>query len=218
MFGAVIKTYYAKKKGIDPKDIFMVTVMPCTAKKFEANREEMCAAGEGIPDIDVALTTREAARMVKESGILFAQLPDEEFDDPFGIATGAGVIFGATGGVMEAALRTVAEIVTGKPLESVDFKDVRGFEGIKEATYNLAGTEVKVAVASGLANAKKLLESIRSGEKNYHFIEIMACPGGCLNGGGQPHLPDSIRNAVDYRALRAKAVSYTHLDVYKRQI
>lgn len=206
MFGAVIKTYYAQKMKIDPKDIFMVDIIPCTAKKFETERDDQDAAGAGIPDVDVALTTRELAKMIKEAGIMFTSLPDEEFDEPFGIATGAGVIFGATGGVMEAALRTVVELVTGKPLVKPDFMEVRGFEGIKEATYDVGGTEVKVAVASGLANAKKLLEAVRSGEKSYHFIEIMACPGGCLNGGGQPHLSDAVRNAIDYKAERAKAI------------
>ena len=213
MFGAVIKTYYAQKMKINPKDIFMVNIIPCTAKKFETGREDQDAAGAGIPDVDVALTTRELAKMIKEAGIMFTKLPDEEFDEPFGIATGAGVIFGATGGVMEAALRTVVELVTGKELEKPDFMEVRGFDGIKEATYDVGGTEVKVAVASGLANAKKLLEAVRSGEKKYHFIEIMACPGGCLNGGGQPHLPDAVRNAIDYKAARAKAIYREDMDL-----
>ena len=156
MFGALVKTYYAEKAGIDPKDIFVVSIMPCTAKKFEVTRDHQNAAG--VPDVDVSLTTRELASMIRRAGIEFTQLEDEVADPVFGVASGAGHIFGATGGVMEAALRTVAEIVTGKPLESVDFKEVRGIEGIKEAEYDLAGTKVRVAVTSGLENATKLLE------------------------------------------------------------
>ncbi len=204
MFGALVKTYYAEKNGIDPKDIFVVSVMPCTAKKFEVARENQNAAG--VPDVDVSLTTRELANMIKQAGIVFTELPDEEFDPALGIASGAGHIFGATGGVMEAALRTVAEVVTGKPLPSVDFTAVRGVEGIKEAEYDLAGTKVRVAVTSGLENASKLLDMIKSGEKDYTFVEIMACPGGCVNGGGQPHQPGYVRNFVDLRAVRAKAL------------
>ncbi len=202
MFGAVAKTYYAEKMGIDPKDIYVVSVMPCTAKKFEAQRPEIQAV-KGLPDIDAVLTVRELARMIKRQGILFNNLPDEQFDTPFGLGSGAGTIFGATGGVMEAALRTAAEVVTGKTLEKLEFEDVRGVEGIKEATYNLAGNEIRVAVASGLTNAKKLLEMVKSGEKTYDFIEIMACPGGCVNGGGQPIQPANVRNFHDIRALRA---------------
>ena len=205
MFGAVAKTYYAEKMGIDPKDIFVVSIMPCTAKKFEASRHEQ-AAVKGIPDIDVALTTRELARMIKKAGLCFTELPDGEFDAPFGLGSGAGTIFGATGGVMEAALRTAAEVVTGQPLEKLEFTDVRGVEGIKEATYTLAGNVIRVAVASGLANARKLLESVKSGEKQYDFIEIMACPGGCVNGGGQPIQPASVRNVIDLREVRAAAL------------
>ncbi len=204
MFGALVKTYYAEKNGIDPKDIFVVSVMPCTAKKFEVARENQNAAG--VPDVDVSLITRELANMIEQAGIVFTELPDEEFDPALGIASGAGHIFGATGGVMEAALRTVAEIVTGKPLPSVDFAAVRGVEGIKEAEYDLAGTKVRVAVTSGLENASKLLDMIKSGEKDYTFVEIMACPGGCVNGGGQPHQPGYVRNFVDLRAERAKAL------------
>lgn len=204
MFGALTKTYYAEKAGIDPKDIFVVSIMPCTAKKFEIGRENQAAAG--CPDIDVSLTTRELASMIKQAGIVFTDLPDETFDPVFGIASGAAHIFGATGGVMEAALRTVAEIVTGKPLEKVEFNDVRGVEGIKEAEYDLAGTKVKVAVTSGLENASKLLDMIKSGEKDYAFVEVMACPGGCVNGGGQPHQPGYVRNTIDLRAERAKAL------------
>ena len=206
MFGALVKTYYAEKEGIDPKDLFVVSIMPCTAKKFEITREDMEAAGAGIPDIDVSLTTREIASMIKQAGIRFTELADEEFDPTLGVASGAAHIFGATGGVMEAALRTVAEIVTGKPLESVDFTAVRGVEDVKEAEYDLAGTKVRVAVTSGLENAAKLLDMVKAGEKDYHFIEVMACPGGCVNGGGQPHQPGDVRNFTDLRAERAKAL------------
>ena len=206
MFGATLKTYYAQKMGIDPKKIVSVSVMPCTAKKFEIGRDDQSAAGPGIPDLDYSITTRELARMIKHHGIKFRELPDEGFDDPLGEGTGAAVIFGATGGVMEAALRTAVEWITGKELQSVDFKEVRGTQGIKEATYNVAGMDVKVAVASGLANAKELLTKVRNGEADYHFIEIMACPGGCVNGGGQPQVHASIRNTVDIRAERAKAL------------
>ena len=205
MFGALMKTYYAEKKGIDPKDLVVVTVMPCTAKKFEVKRPEMEV--DGLRDIDVTITTREFARMVRQAGIMFQNLPDDEtFDPMFGIASGAAHIFGATGGVMEAALRTVAEVVTGKPLEKLDFDDVRGTSGVKEAVYKVGDHTVRVAVASGTANAKKVLESVKSGEKHYDFIEIMACPGGCVNGGGQPQVHASIRNNVDVRAERAKAL------------
>ncbi len=204
MFGAVIKTYYAEKNGIDPKDIFVVAVMPCTAKKFEAGRDDQAAAG--VPDTDVAITTRELARMIKRAGLKFAELPDEEFDNPLGESSGAGAIFGATGGVMEAALRTAVETLTGKELEKLEFTEVRGTAGVKEATYNVAGMDVNVAVASGLKNAHALLDKVKSGEKQYHFIEIMACPGGCVNGGGQPVQPASVRNFVDLRGKRAAAL------------
>ncbi len=204
MFGAVTKTYYAEKMGIDPKDIVCVSVMPCTAKKFEIGRDDQDAAG--VPDVDIAITTRELARMIKRVGIDFRSLPDEGFDDPLGESTGAGVIFGATGGVMEAALRTAVETLTGEELANPEFLDVRGTKGIKEATYNVAGLDVKVAVASGLGNAKELLTRVKNGEADYHFIEIMACPGGCVNGGGQPQVRGSVRNNVDIRALRAKAL------------
>ncbi len=206
MFGAVAKTYYAEKLGIDPKDLYVVSVMPCTAKKFEKGRKDQSAAGEGIPDIDAVLTTRELARLIKRVGLIFNELPDDTFDAPFGIASGAGLLFGATGGVMEAALRTVAEVVTGKELPSLDFTEVRGLEGIKEAEYDLAGTKVKVAVASGLANARKIMELIRDGKCDYHFIEIMSCPGGCVNGGGQPIQPAYVRNNVNLAKERAKAI------------
>ena len=204
MFGATVKTWYAQKMGWDPKDVYVVGVMPCTAKKFEVQREDEDAAG--VPDVDVSITTRELARMINRAGILFKDLPDEEFDNPLGESTGAAVIFGATGGVMEAALRTAAEWVGGKPLESVDFKEVRGTDGVKEATYQVGDLTVNVAVASGLANARTVLERVRRGEANYHFIEIMACPGGCVNGGGQPVQPASVRNFIDLKSLRAKAL------------
>ena len=204
MFGALVKTYYAEKAGIDPKDIFVVSIMPCTAKKFEVTRDHMSAAG--VPDVDVSLTTRELAAMIRRAGIEFTQLKDEVADPIFGIASGAAHIFGATGGVMEAALRTVAEIVTGKTLANPDFHDVRGIANVKEAEYDLAGTKVRVAVTSGLENASKLLDKIRAGEADYHFVEVMACPGGCVNGGGQPHQPGQVRNFVDLRAERAKAL------------
>ncbi|MEW5866141.1 MAG: NADH-dependent [FeFe] hydrogenase, group A6 [Bacillota bacterium] len=184
MFGAIAKTYYAQKAGIDSKDVFVVSVMPCTAKKFEAKRPEMTASG--YPDVDAVLTTRELGRMIREAGIDLASLEPEAYDAPLGISTGAGVIFGATGGVMEAALRTVSEVVLDRELENIDFVPVRGLEGIKEASVNLDGTEVRVAVAHGLGNARRLLDKIRSGDAKYHFIEIMACPGGCIGGGGQP--------------------------------
>lgn len=204
MFGALIKTYYAQKAGLDPKNIVVVSVMPCTAKKFEIGREGQSAVG--LPDVDISITTRELADMIRRAGIMFTQLPDEEFDPIFGIASGAGHIFGATGGVMEAALRTVSEIVTGKELARPEFREVRGIAGIKEAEYDLAGTKVKVAVTSGLANAAKLLDRIKSGEAEYHFVEVMACPGGCVNGGGQPHQSGDVRNFTDLRSLRAAAL------------
>ncbi len=204
MYGALVKSYYADKAGIDPKDIFVVSVMPCTAKKFELSREDQAA--NGVPDVDASLTTRELAEMIKTAGIEFLTLEDEEFDPVFGVASGAGHIFGATGGVMEAALRTVAEIVTGKALDKLEFDDVRGTKNIKEAEYDLAGTKVRVAVVSGLQNAADLLDMVKKGEKDYHFIEVMACPGGCVNGGGQPLQPGHVRNYVDLRAERAKAL------------
>ncbi|MCL2078278.1 MAG: NADH-dependent [FeFe] hydrogenase, group A6 [Oscillospiraceae bacterium] len=203
MFGAVLKTYYAQKHGIDPKDIFVVSVVPCTAKKFEARRDNQSAAG--VQDVDVAIVTRELARMIKTAGIDFAGLADEAFDNPFESGSGAGQIFGATGGVMEAALRTASSWLD-KSFNVIDFTEVRGPEAIRYATYNVGGIEVKVAVASGLANAKALLEKVRDGEVECHFIEIMACPGGCINGGGQPFLPDSVRNNVDIVSLRSKAI------------
>ena len=204
MFGATAKTYFAEKMGIDPKDMVVVAVMPCTAKKFEIGREDENAAG--VADVDISITTRELARLVERAGINFKDLPDEEFDAPLGISTGAAVIFGVTGGVMEAALRTAVETLTGEELKNLDFNAVRGLEGIKEATYNVAGMDIKVAVASGLNNAKELLTKVKSGEADYHFIEIMGCPGGCINGGGQPQQPASVRNFTDIREARAKAL------------
>lgn len=199
MFGALLKTYYCEKNGIEPENLFVVSVIPCTAKKFEVERPEL------KKDVDVALTTRELARMIRTAGIKFADLEDEDYDDPFRIATGGGAIFGATGGVMEAALRTAAHMLDGK-FEVLDFKEVRGTNPIKEAKYKVAGITVKVAVASGLANAKAIMEDIKAGRKNYTFVEIMACPGGCINGGGQPNVPDSVRNWTDLKTLRAKAL------------
>ena len=204
MFGATVKTYYAQKMGIDPAKIVCVGVMPCTAKKFEVTRDQ--SAVPGIPDVDIAITTRELARMIKRNDIDFAALPDGEFDDPLGESTGAAVIFGATGGVMEAALRTAVEVITGEELKAVDFTEVRGMQGIKEATYKVGGLEVKVAVASSLSNARIIMDQIKAGTSPYTFIEIMACPGGCINGGGQPLVDSEVRNFVDVRGLRAKAL------------
>ncbi len=204
MFGALYKAFFAKKLGVDPEDVYMVSCIPCTAKKFEIGRENQAA--NGMPDVDAAITTRELARMIRKAGINYTLLPDEKFDNPVDCGSGAGVIFGATGGVMEAALRTAAEVVLGKPLEVLDFTEVRGTEGIKRATYKLGDLTLKVAVASGTKNAKELLKSVQNGEE-VHFIEIMGCPGGCVNGGGQPIQPAVVRNNVDIRALRA-AVLY----------
>ncbi len=204
MFGAVIKTWYAKKMNIDPKDIVVVSIMPCTAKKFEAGRADQSASG--YADVDYALTTRELARMIETAGLNFNALPDEEFDNPLGEGTGAGVIFGATGGVMEAALRTAVETLTGEELKNLDFTEVRGTEGLKEATYTVAGMEVKVCAASGLSNAKKVMDDIKAGKSEYHFVEIMACPGGCVNGGGQPTQPANVHNFVDLKAIRGQAL------------
>ena len=204
MMGAVIKSYYAEKNNIDPKNIYVVSVMPCTAKKFEADRPEL--GNEGLQDVDAVLTVRELARMIKQAGIDFARLADEDFDEVLGDSTGAGVIFGATGGVMEAALRTVYEIVTGKTLEKVEFDAVRGTEGIKEAEIDLNGKTVRVAVAHSTGNAKKLLDAVKAGEKQYDFIEIMGCPGGCVTGGGQPIVNAKDLMYLDVKALRAKAL------------
>lgn len=204
MFGALAKSWYAEKLGIEPKDIFMVSIMPCTAKKYECKRPEQSV--NGVADVDVALTTRELGRMIERAGLDFANLPDEDFDAPLGVSTGAAVIFGTTGGVMEAALRTAAEWITGDSGAPVTFSDVRGTDGVKEASYALGDLTVNVAVASGLKNAQELLDAVQRGEKNYHFIEVMGCPGGCVNGGGQPIQPSNIRNNVDLKTERAKAL------------
>lgn len=204
MQGALIKTWYAEAHNIDPKDIVSVSVMPCTAKKFEISRDDENAAG--VPDVDVVLTVRELARMIKRANIDLTMLPDEKFDPTMDVSTGAAVIFGATGGVMEAALRTAADTLTGKSLDSIDYEEVRGTDGIKEAVYNVAGMDVKVAVASGLSNANEILKKVKNGEADYHFIEIMCCPGGCVNGGGMPIQPSSVRNFVDIRKERAKVL------------
>ena len=203
MQGAITKTYFAKRNGLDPRELFIVSIMPCTAKKFEIIRPEM--GREGYRDVDANLTTRELARMLKQASIDFVNLPDEEFDPMLGDSTGAAVIFGVTGGVMEAALRTVADVLTGQDMDKIEYEDVRGLEGIKEATVDIAGMEIKIAIAHGTANAGKLLDAIRRGEKNYHFIEIMGCPGGCVTGGGQPYVDSRARYEVDPRAARARA-------------
>ena len=204
MLGAVIKTYYAEKVGIAPEDIKVVSVMPCTAKKFEATRPEL--SEEGQQDVDEVLTTRELAAMIRMAGIDFANLPDEEFDSVLGESTGAGVIFGATGGVMEAALRFAYEVLTGETLENVEFNAVRGLQGVKKAQLELGGLKLSIAVAHGTANAQKVLDSVRSGEKHYDFIEVMCCPGGCVTGGGQPIVKASVRDTVNVSALRAQAL------------
>ena len=211
MFGAILKTYYAEKNGIKPEDMFVVSIMPCTAKKYEAQRPEM--QNDGLRDVDAVLTTRELGKLIRRAGIIWKKLPDEEFDnDVVGDYTGAGVIFGATGGVMEAALRTAVTVVTGKEPAKAEFTEVRGLKGIKEAAYNLNGTEINVAVAHGMKNAKVLLDEIRAGKSKYQFIEIMGCPGGCVAGGGQPFvkpcfLPDEDDDILDtYRDKRAAAL------------
>ena len=211
MFGAILKSYYCEKNGIDPKDMFVVSIMPCTAKKYEKTRDALVT--NGLPDVDAVLTTRELGRLIKRSGIEFTKLPDSEFDnDIVGDYTGAGVIFGATGGVMEAALRTAIFVLTGKEAAPVELKEVRGLEGIKEASYQLAGMTVNIAVAHGMKNAKVLLDDIRAGKSKYHFIEIMCCPGGCVAGGGQPYvkpcfLPNEDADILDtYRSKRAAAL------------
>lgn len=217
MTGSIIKTYWAQKMGIDPKNIVSVSVMPCTAKKFEIGREDQSASG--YPDLDISITTRELVKMINKAGLCFRELPDEEFDNPMGNGTGAAVIFGATGGVMEAALRTAVWRLTGEnPEAPLEFKEVRGVEGVKVATYNVAGKDITVAVASGLANAKELLEKVKSGELECTFIEIMACPGGCVNGGGQVIVPADVRNFTDIRAERAKALYHIDSEVrtYRR--
>lgn len=204
MFGALLKTYYAKKEGIDPEKMYVVSVMPCIAKKFERQRAEM--KNNGLYDVDNVITTRELSRMIKQANIEFTKLEDSEFDNPMGEATGAAAIFGTTGGVMEAALRTAQDTLTGKDLEKIDFEQVRGGDGIKRATVNIAGKDIKVVAASGLANAKEILEEIKAGKADYQFVEIMACPGGCVMGGGQPIKSSKIRAEVNVRKLRADAL------------
>ena len=204
MFGATMKTYYAEKMGIDPKNMVVVGIMPCTAKKFETKRPNQAASG--YPDVDIALTTRELARMIESAGIFFKHLPDEEFDNPFGESTGASTIFGATGGVMEAALRTAVKMITGEEAPSPDFEAVRGMENIKEADYKVGDLDVKVAVASGTKNAKEIMEKIKKGEGDYLFVEIMGCPGGCINGGGQPIQHAVVHNFIDLKARRAQVL------------
>lgn len=203
MFGAILKSYYAEKEGIDPDNIFVVSVMPCTAKKFEASRPEMEV--DGRPDVDVVLTTREVGKMIYDIGIDFPELGDSDFDDPFGTASGAGAIFGATGGVMEAALRTVADLLSGSSADNIEYEDVRGLEGIKIANIKVSDLTLRAAVAHGLGNARKLMEAVKAGEE-FHFIEIMACPGGCVNGGGQPLQLSDVRNWIDVREERAKGL------------
>ena len=215
MSGAIIKTWYAEKMGIDPKDIVVVGIMPCTAKKFETKRDDQAASG--YPDVDYSLTTRELGRMIESAGIYFKHLPDEEFDNPLGDSTGAAVIFGATGGVMEAALRTAVEKLSGEELKNLDFTEVRGTDGIKEASYTVNGMEVKVCVVSGLANANTIMEKVKNGTADYHFIEIMGCPGGCVNGGGQPIQHAVVRNFVDLRARRAAALYEADKDMPLRK-
>ena len=215
MSGAIIKTWYAEKMDIDPKDIVVVGIMPCTAKKFETKRDDQAASG--YPDVDYSLTTRELGRMIESAGIYFKHLPDEEFDNPLGDSTGAAVIFGATGGVMEAALRTAVEKLSGEELKSLDFTEVRGTDGIKEASYTVNGMEVKVCVVSGLANANTIMEKVKNGTADYHFIEIMGCPGGCVNGGGQPIQHAVVRNFVDLKARRAAALYEADKDMPLRK-
>ena len=215
MSGAIIKTWYAEKMGIDPTDIVVVGIMPCTAKKFETKRDDQAASG--YPDVDYSLTTRELGRMIESAGIYFKHLPDEEFDNPLGDSTGAAVIFGATGGVMEAALRTAVEKLSGEELKSLDFTEVRGTDGIKEASYTVNGMEIKVCVVSGLANANTIMEKVKNGTADYHFIEIMGCPGGCVNGGGQPIQHAVVRNFVDLRARRAAALYEADKDMPLRK-
>lgn len=204
MFGALIKSYFAKKENIDPKKIVTVSIMPCIAKKYEASRKEMEV--DGLRNVDYVLTTRELARMIKQANINFNKLEDNEFDNPMGEASGAGAIFGTTGGVMEAALRTAADTLEGKSLSQIKYETVRGEKGIKKATLNIAGKELKIVVASGLSNARKIIDEIKNGKADYQFVEIMACPGGCVMGGGQPIKNSKIRASVDVRKLRADAL------------
>ena len=216
MFGSLVKSYYAEKNGIDPKDIYVVSIMPCTAKKYECKREEQRMANGCMP-VDAALTTRELAAMITKAGIMFDLLPEGEFDPMLGVSTGASVIFGATGGVMEAALRTVVETVTNGEMAPLEFTEVRGMEGVKEATYELPGKTVRVCAASGLANVKKVIDGVKDGSLNYDFIEFMACPGGCVNGGGQPLHNAETRSFTDIKSLRAGALYKQDADMPMRK-
>jgi NADP-reducing hydrogenase subunit HndD len=213
MLSTMTKTYYAQMKGIDPKDIYVVAIMPCTAKKFEAEREEHVME-DGTPYTDAVLTTRELIWMIKAYGIDFTKLPDDDFDAPLGFSSGAADIFGTTGGVMEAALRTAAEKITGKPLTKLEFKQVRAVEGLREATVKIGGQDINVAVANGLGNAKIILEKIRSGEAQYHLVEVMACPGGCIGGGGQPYPPEGY-HVLDKEINRLRAQALYTIDEAK---
>ena len=204
MFGAIVKSYYANKFNVPKEKICMVSIMPCVAKKYESTREEMEV--DGVRDVDFVLTTRELARMIKQANIDFTNLEDSTFDDPMGEASGAGAIFGTTGGVMEAAIRTAVDTLEGRSIDKLNYTEVRGEKEIKEATLNIAGTEVRIAVASGLANARKIMEQIKNGNCPYHFVEIMACPGGCIMGGGQPIKSSKIRATVDVAGLRKSAL------------
>ncbi len=204
MFGAIIKSYFAEKYGIEKEKICTVSVMPCVAKKYECARPEMEV--DGLRDVDYVITTRELAKMIKQANINFTELEDSDFDNPMGEASGAGAIFGTTGGVMEAAIRTAVDTLENKSIDNIEYKEVRGEKGIKEATLNVAGKEIKIAVASGLSNARKIMEQIKVGKSPYHFIEIMACPGGCVMGGGQPIKSSKIRATVDVRKLRANSI------------
>lgn len=213
MQGAILKHYYAQKVGVNPEDMYVVSIMPCTAKKYEKERPEL--SHNGLQDVDCVLTTRELAKLIKRSGINFNRLPDEQFDmDIIGDYTGAGVIFGVTGGVMEAALRSAYYFLTGKEHEAIKFEAVRGFEGIKEASLNINGMDINVAVASGMKNAKVLLDQIREGNSKYQFIEIMGCPGGCVAGGGQPYvkpcfLPNEDLDVLDTFKQKRGAALYS---------
>jgi NADP-reducing hydrogenase subunit HndD len=216
MVGAIIKSYYAQKNNLNPEDIYVVSVMPCTAKKYEASRKEM------PNDVDAVLTTRELAKLIKRAGINWNKLPEENFDsDLLGEYSGAGVIFGVTGGVMEAALRTAYYWLTGSDYELINFKEVRGLEGVKEAELNINGTVLKVAVTSGMANAKALLEEIKAGTSPYAFVEIMGCPGGCINGGGQPFVKPIFLENEDFDILetyRAKRASVLYSEDEKQTL
>ena len=205
IMGTLIKTYYAKKMKIDPNDIYSVALMPCSAKKAEIEREALLLEG-GMRAVDNVITVREAATLLKKNNINILNLEDEDYDNPLGIATGAGHIFGTTGGVMEAALRSVSYLLDGKEIENVDFKEVRGFKGIKEAEIEIAGKKHIIAVAQSLKNASKIMDDIKNGKSKYSFIEIMTCPGGCINGGGQPIVPESVAAKIDYKKLRANAL------------